>query len=112
MRFDGIAKQQAQDHGGHKSDEHIQNKTPRQTLSGQSNDGAGNFLPINNDDGEDGTGLDGDVKHLGFLIVKTQQCARQNEVTSGRDRQKFGQTFDHTHDSGFQQQREIHGVSF
>jgi hypothetical protein len=112
MRFDGTSKQQAQDHSRHKSNEHIQDKTPRQTLSGQCNHRAFDFLPVHKDDGEDGAGLDGDVKHLGFFIVKTQQGTRQNKVTGGRDGQKFGQTLDHTHDSGFQKQHEIHDVSF
>ena len=84
----------------------------RLALRGQGHHRATDFLPINHDDRKNGAGLDGDVKHLGFFIVKTQQGTRQNKVTGGRDGQKFGQTFDHTHDSGFQKQHEIHGVSF
>ena len=59
---------------------------------------------------KDGPGLDGDVKHLGFFIVKTEQGTRQDEVTRGRNGQKFGQTFHHAHHGGFEQEGQVHGV--
>jgi hypothetical protein len=112
MRLDGIAKQEAQQHSRNKGDQHIHSKATRQALRGQSHHGAFDFFPIHNDDGEDGAGLDGNVKDLGFLVVKAQQGTRKDEVTGGRDGQKLGQTFHDAHDSGFQKQHEIHGVSF
>ena len=111
MRLDGIAKQEAQQHSRKKGDQHIQSKATRQALRGQCNDGAFDFFPIHNDDGEDRAGLDGNVKDFGFLVVKAQQGSREDEVTGGRNGQKLGQTFHDAHDSGFQKQHEIHGVS-
>jgi len=35
-------------------------------------------------------------------LVKAEQCTCKNQMTGGGNRQKLGQTFDHTHDSGFQ----------
>ena len=111
MRLDGIAKQEAQQHSRKKGDQHIQSKATRQTLAGQSHDGALDFLPINNDHRQDGAGLDGDVKNLGFLVVKAQQSPREDKVASGRDGQKLGQTFHDAHHCSLQKQREIHDVS-
>ena len=53
------------------------------------------LLPVDQDDGENGPGLDGDVEHLGLVIVKSQQGPRQNQVAGGRDGQKLGQALDH-----------------
>ena len=65
-------------------------------------------MPIHQDDGKNGPRLNGEVKHLGALIVKAQQGARQNEVSGGGNRQKFSQTFHHAHDGGFDQQCNVH----
>ena len=108
MRLDGLAKQQAQHHGGHKTDEHIQRKTLGLPFSGQGHQRGANLLPIHQDDGKDGTGLDGNIEHLGLGIVKTQQRPRQNQVAGGRDGKKLGQSLHHAHDGGLDQQNDIH----
>jgi hypothetical protein len=46
--------------------------------------------------------LNGDVEHLGLLVVKAQQGTREDEVAGGRNRQKLGQPFHHTHDGRFE----------
>jgi len=80
MRFDELAKQQAQHHGGHKGDQHIQGKALRLALAGQRHHGAENLLPVHDDDCQDRAGLNGNVKHLALVIVEPQQRARQNQM--------------------------------
>ena len=106
--FDRLAEKQTEHHRGHKSHQHIQRKLLGLFFSRQGCDGVADFLPVNQNHRKDGTGLDGDVKDLGLLIVKTQQCARQNQVTRGRNGKKFRQAFNNAHDGGFDQQCNVH----
>ena len=39
---------------------------------------------------QDGAGLDDDFEELAALIVEIQQIAREDQVTGGRNREKFG----------------------
>ncbi len=80
MRLDEFAKQQAQHHGWQKANQDVQRQPLCLGLSWQRDDGGMNFLPINQNHRKNRPGLDGDIKHLGFFVIKTQQCARQNQV--------------------------------
>ena len=110
VRLDGLAKQQPQQHCRYKGDHHVQGKLARLSLRGQGDHGVTNFLPVHQDHRKDGAGLNSDVKHLGLVVVKAEQAARQNQVTGGRDGQEFGQSFDDTHEGGFEKQCNIHDV--
>ena len=81
MFFDQFAKEQAQHHSRQKSNEHVENKALRFDLVPESFGRRSNFFPIDQDDGKDSTRLNGDVKNLGFVIVKTKQGTGQNQMT-------------------------------
>src|SRR5574343_393664 len=108
MRLDGLAQQQPQQHRREKTNQHIERKALRTALAGQCHQGGTNFLPVHQDDGKDGPGLDGDVKDLGLGIIKTQQGSRQDQVARGGYGKKLGQALDHTHDGGLDQQYDVH----
>ncbi|OIQ70881.1 hypothetical protein GALL_475050 [mine drainage metagenome] len=80
MRLDGLAKQQTQDHRREKSDGDIESKALRLFFSGQCQHGSANFLPVNQNHRKNGTRLNGNVKHLGLVIVKAQQGPGQNQM--------------------------------
>ena len=80
MRLDGLAQQKPHDHGGQKTNQHIEGKALCFGAASQATQGAADFLPVHQNHRKDGAGLDGDVKHLGLVVVKTQQAARQDEV--------------------------------
>ena len=106
--LDGLAKQQAQHHGWQESHQHIQGKLLRLFVGGQRHQRVANFLPVDQNHGKDGASLNGNVKHLGLVIIKTQQRARQNEVAGRRNRKELGQSFNDAHDGGFNQQCNVH----
>jgi hypothetical protein len=58
------------------------------------------ILPTNR---EDGTGLNEDFEDMPFFIIEIEQMAHQNQVASGRNRQKLRQAFDDTEDYRFYQ---------
>ena len=80
MLFDQLAKEQAQHHSWQKSNEHIENEALRLDLVPESFGRRAYFFPIDQDDGKDSTRLNGDVKNLGFVIVKTKQGTCQNQM--------------------------------
>jgi len=102
--LDGLAQQQSHDDRRQKTDQHIEGKTLGLGTVCQPSNGAADFLPVDQDHREDRTGLDGDVEDFGLVVVKAQQASSQDQVPSGRNRQKFGQSFDHAHDGGFDEQ--------
>ena len=83
MGLDGLAKQQAQHHRRHKGNQNIQRQALCLRLAAQTGDSRAQLVPIDQNHGKNSAGLDRDVKHLGFFVVKTQQGASQNQVPSG-----------------------------
>ena len=81
VRLDGCAEQQAQHHGREEGNQHIQRKPLRLPLRGQRCQRIPDLLPVDDDDRQDGAGLDRDVEYFALGIVQAQQGARQNQVT-------------------------------
>ncbi len=90
----------------------VQHKSLRLAIGWQRHHRCTYFLPVHQDHREDRAGLDGDVEHLGFGIVKPQQGARQNQMAGGRNGQELGQSLDDPHDGGLDQQYNVHTHSF
>jgi predicted nucleic acid-binding protein len=111
MRFDELAKQQTEHHGRQRANQDIERKQTRRALRGQSQHRGFYFLPIDQNHCKDGARLNGNVKHLGLVVVKAEQRARQNQMPRRRNRQKLSQTFHHAHDGSFEQQNNIHSKS-
>ena len=72
MGLDEFAQQQTQDDGGEKGDEHVGDKAARWRIMRQAAQHGEDFLRVDEDDGKDGPGLDGDLKDFGFLVLKTE----------------------------------------
>jgi hypothetical protein len=73
MGFDGLAEYQTQDNSREKGNQHIEGKLLGLSFCWQVLQGDANFLPVHQNDGKNGTGLNGDVKHFGLCIHKPQQ---------------------------------------
>ena len=72
--------------------------------------GSDQIAPVLNPDSKPFPGLDGNVKHLGLVVVKAQQGPGQNQMPGTGNRQKLRQPLDHAHDDGFQQQCNIQQI--
>ena len=63
-------REQTQNHRRQESNEHIQDKTLCFNLVTNGFECASNFVPVHQNDSKNGTRLNGDVKDLGFVVVK------------------------------------------
>jgi hypothetical protein len=112
VRLDRLAEQQAQHDRREEGDRHVERKALRLLLVRQLDDGVADLLPVDDDDRQDGAGLDRDVEDLGLGVVHAEQRARQDQVSGGRDRQKLGQALDDAHHGRLGQQHCIHAYSY
>ena len=80
MRLDGFAEQQTQQHCREKTDGNVHGKALRLFLVGQLAQSGADLVPINQDDRKNRPSLDRNLKHFGFVIVKTQEAARENQM--------------------------------
>ena len=111
MRLDGLAKGQPEHHRRDEGDEHIEREAPRCGVGAQPHHRALQPLAVLPDHGEHGAGLDGDLEDLGGLAGEADERAGQDQVTGARDRQELGESLDDAHEGGFQQQRDVQGIS-
>ena len=61
--------------------------------------------PVEDDDGEDGARLDGDVEHRPFVRLEAQQLGGEDQVAGRRDRQIFGDPLDDAEDDDEKEDR-------
>src|SRR5687768_4099966 len=52
--------------------------------------------------------LNDDGKYLALVVIEVEQIADQNQVTSGRNRKKFRQTFDYAKDEPLEEKKPVH----
>jgi len=62
------------------------------------------FLPVDQDHRQDGAGLDGDIKYLGFFAIEIQNSTRKNQMPGTRYGKKLGESLDNAQDRGLEQQ--------
>ena len=105
--LDGLAEQQAQNDGGQEGDQHVQREQLGLALGWKRTQRLPDLLPVHDDHGQDGAGLDRDVEDLGLLVVESQQRSGKDEVARAGDRKKLGQALDHPHHRGLDQQNNI-----
>ncbi len=109
MRLDRLAEQQAEYRQRQEGDEQVEREALRgflflhQARGHRSQLGA--VFPAHREDRRE---LDDDLEHLAALVVEVQQIADQDQMPGGRDRQEFGQAFDHAKNGGFDEQQDVH----
>ena len=113
MLLHHLAQQQPHDHGGEKANDDIERKALRLGVGAQAGDRVLDALHVDQNDSEDGAGLDGDLEDFGLLspgrATKVHQRVGQNQVAGAGDGQKLCQALHDAHHGGFQKQHNVHG---
>jgi hypothetical protein len=52
--------------------------------------------------------LNDDGKYLALFVIEVEQVADQNQMTRGRNRKKFRQTFDYAKDESLEEKKPVH----
>ena len=77
----------------------------------QADDHVAERAPVEDDDGEDRAGLDGDVEHRPVVGVEAEQLGGEDQMAGRGDRQIFGDALDDAEDDDEQQDRHRLGCS-
>src|SRR5712691_779870 len=107
IRLDQLAEGKSQHGSGNERNEEIHREALRGAIRSESRQHATKLGAVFPDDREHRTGLDHDFEDLSLLVVEAEQIARENQVASGGDRQKFCQTFDDAENKRFREQSQI-----
>ena len=110
MRFDQTAEDEAQHCGGNECDHQIDDEALCDGIAADARERPREPRSIFPHDREHRTGLDGDLEDLAFLVVKTEELARDDQVARARDRKKLREAFHDAEDDRLQENQGIHGA--
>ena len=106
MCLDGGAKRHAQNYGWCKADGDVEGKPLGARFTAKTDQGAQQTLPVDQYDGKDGAGLNGDFEYFCLVLtdglIELEEPPGEDQMPCARDRQKLGQSFDHAHQGGLQ----------
>src|SRR3989344_5667206 len=109
--LDHLADQQAHDDRWQEADDHIEGETLRLRVGAQAGDRVLESLKVDQDDGEDGAGLDGNFEDFGLFgaggLREAHHRVGQDEVACAGDGQELGQPLDDAHQRGLEEQHQI-----
>ena len=111
MLLDRLADQQAHDDRRQETDEHVEGKALGFRVGPQARDRVFQALHVDQDDGEDGACLNGDLEDLGFFRARCRRESHhrigQDQVAGAGDGQELGQPLDDAHQRGLEEQHQI-----
>ena len=103
---DDLAEREPENDRGNERDQQVAGKAPRHRIApDQPDQHIAKRLPVDDDDGENGAGLDRDVEQRPFVGVEAHQLGREDEMPGRRDGEIFGQPLDDAEDDDQQQDR-------
>ena len=111
MSLDEAAERESDDCCGHECGDQVQYKTLRGGLRRQScqdTEEARAEFPAHR---QHRAGLNDQLEHLAFFIVKIEQAADNDQVAGAGNRKKFGEAFNNAEYEGLERECCIHGAT-
>src|SRR5690606_33080159 len=105
VALDLLGEYQANDNGRQRTHHDIERKAAVVRTREKAGTHRYHALAVLPEYGQQGAQLDGDFKYLDLGAREVEQAARQNQMSRGRNRQEFGESFDNAHDQGIEGKR-------